>query len=295
MRHLDEPIYWLPLKDAAGNLRVFKSSPSAPPAPDYTGAANATAAGNLAAAQAAAEANRINQVTPYGNLTYTRKPGSTGENGWTQTTSLSPTQQALLDAQNQTSLGVSGLEGQGLGYLKNALDNPVNSSSLPSAPINAGQTAQDAIMAREQPSINQSDQALTTQLANQGIVPGSVAYTNAERTQGQQDNDLRSQAALAGINAGEQAQNQQFQLKTAEQNQPLNMLNSLRTGAQVTNPSFGGFAQQATTGGADLTGALNSQNNYNMGLYNSGVASANAANASTESAAGSMAGMLFMY
>ena len=47
-----------------------------PPAPDYTGAANATAAGNLDAARAAAAANRVNQITPYGNLTYSHN--STG-------------------------------------------------------------------------------------------------------------------------------------------------------------------------------------------------------------------------
>ena len=45
---------------------------SAAPAPDYTAAANATAAGNLEAARAATAANRLNQVTPYGNLTYTQ-------------------------------------------------------------------------------------------------------------------------------------------------------------------------------------------------------------------------------
>lgn len=46
------------------------SSPA--PAPDYKGAAEATAAGNLQAAQAATEANRVNQVTPWGSLTYTK-------------------------------------------------------------------------------------------------------------------------------------------------------------------------------------------------------------------------------
>lgn len=44
---------------------------SAPAAPDYIGQANATAAGNLAAARSQTTANRINQVTPYGSLTYT--------------------------------------------------------------------------------------------------------------------------------------------------------------------------------------------------------------------------------
>ena len=86
--------------------KLQKSSPSPPPAPDYTGAANATAAGNLDAAKAAAAANRVNQVTPYGNLTYSQDPsqaGSTGQGGWSATTTLAPAQQTLLDQQNQAS------------------------------------------------------------------------------------------------------------------------------------------------------------------------------------------------
>lgn len=45
---------------------------SAPPAPDYAAAAQATAQGNREAAEYAVNANRINQYTPYGSLTYTR-------------------------------------------------------------------------------------------------------------------------------------------------------------------------------------------------------------------------------
>jgi hypothetical protein len=47
---------------------------SAPPAPDYRSAAEETARGNLEAAKYATQANRINQYTPWGSLTYTRKP-----------------------------------------------------------------------------------------------------------------------------------------------------------------------------------------------------------------------------
>ncbi len=46
-----------------------KSAPSAPPPPDYAGAARETAAGNLDAARANIAANRVNQITPYGNVT----------------------------------------------------------------------------------------------------------------------------------------------------------------------------------------------------------------------------------
>ena len=59
---------------ANGFILLGKSDP--PPAPDYAGAANATAAGNLEAAKVAAAANRVNQVTPYGNLTYTQNQNS---------------------------------------------------------------------------------------------------------------------------------------------------------------------------------------------------------------------------
>jgi hypothetical protein len=77
MRYIDHPDQDLntrAFQKESGRLkRVFgKSDP--PPAPDYTAAANATAAGNLEAARYATEANRINQYTPYGSLEYTRTP-----------------------------------------------------------------------------------------------------------------------------------------------------------------------------------------------------------------------------
>lgn len=49
-----------------------KSSP--PPPPDYAAAAKETASGNLEATRAAIRANRINQYTPYGRLTYKQTP-----------------------------------------------------------------------------------------------------------------------------------------------------------------------------------------------------------------------------
>lgn len=263
-----------------------KSSPAAPPAPDYAGAATATAAGNLDAARAQTAANRVNQVTPYGSLTYTQNPGYGPDGGWTATQSLAPAQQQLLDQQNKTSLGLAGIADQGLGYVKDALNNNITEADLPANMVNAGQTGQDALMARYQPQIDQSHKALEAQLANQGITLGSEAYDNAMRVQNQSENDLRSQAALNGIKVGQDAQNQQLSLKTALQNQPLNMLNAVRTGSQVTNPTFTSVPQQGQTAGADLLGAATAQNGYNMGLYNSQVGQNNA----TTGAIGSLAG-----
>lgn len=253
-----------------------KDSPSAPPPPDYAGAAQQTAAGNLEAARAQTAANRVNQVTPYGSLTYTQNPGYGPDGGWTATQTLSPVQQQLLDQQNKTSLGLSSLADRGLGYVDKALSNNITMADLPASMINPGQTGQDALMARFQPQIDQSHKALEAQLANQGIVQGSEAYDNAMRTQTQSENDLRMQAALNGINVGQNAQNQQMSLKTALQNQPVNMLNAVRTGSQVTNPTFTSVPLQGQTAGPDMLGAAQGQNQYNMGLYNSEVAGNNA-------------------
>jgi hypothetical protein len=149
-------------------------------------------------------------------------------------------------------------------------------------------------MARFQPQIDQSHKALETQLANQGITQGSEAYDNAMRTQNQSENDLRMQAALNGINVGQNAQNQQLQLQTALQNQPLNILNAVRSGSQVTNPTFTTVPTQATTAGPDLLGAAQQQGSYNQGLYSSKVASSNSNNAATTGALGTaaMVGMM---
>lgn len=292
-----------------GTRKYYKSAPDAPPPPDYKGAAEQTAAGNLDAARASASANRVNQITPYGSVDWTKKPGSGPDDGWVQSTYLSPVQQQLLDQQNKTSLGLGGLADQGLGYVKDALGNPVNPASLqagmsylPADQVNAGQTGQDALMARFQPQIDQSHAALETQLANQGIAKGSEAYDNAMRTQGQSENDLKMQAALNGIKVGNDAQNQkmglynqQLSLQSALQNAPINILNAVRTGSQVTNPQFSGYAQQGQTAGPDYSGAAGQQNTYNMGLYNSGVAGANAGNGAAMSAVGTVATVAAMF
>lgn len=258
-----------------------KDSPSPPPAPDYTGAANATAQGNLEATRAAAAANRVNQVTPYGNLTYTHNPvyNSDGtlnpDAGWTATTSLSPAQQQLLDQQNKTSIGLAGLQDKGLNYVSDMLANKFDTSALPANQINAGQTAQDAIMSRLNPQFDQSENALRTRMANQGIAPGTEAWNNEFRTFNQGKNDAYTQAALQGMGIGQQARQQSLQEQAYLRNEPLNTLNAVRTGSQVTGPQFSSVPQQQTTSGADLLGATKAMGDYSMGNYNADMASQN--------------------
>ena len=73
----------------------------------------------------------------------------------------------------------------------------------------------------------------------------------------------------------------QYQLASALRNQNLNELNALRTGSQVTNPTFNSYAQQSTTAGPDMLGAAKAG-------YDAQVDGVNAANANS---AGMMKGL----
>lgn len=248
-------------------------SASAPPPPDYTGAAKETAAGNLEAARANIAANRVNQYTPYGSLEYeVSGEDKFGNPMWKATQSLAPAQQQLLDYQNQASLGLGELTGKGLGYVSNMLETPFDVSQLPSTGFNPSQSYQDAYMQRLAPQLQQGRDKLQQDLANRGIDIGSEAYDRAMQSQAQRENDLLLGATTQGFGVGQQARQQGLQEQAYLRNEPLNTLNAVRTGAQVQGPSFVNPAQQANTAGADILGATQ------MG-YNANLAASNAQNA----------------
>jgi hypothetical protein len=205
----------------------------------YFGAAQAQTLGNLAGAQQAVQANRVNQVTPYGNLNYTQTTDANGNPTWTATQSLSPELQALTQS---------------------SLQNLQQSQQTPMYGINPGETYSAAIMRRLSPQIAQSDEQQTAALANQGIVPGTVAYDNAMRTYNQQKNDLLTSAQIQGMNTGLQAQ----QLQGTQAGQ----IKSLAT------PSFINAPTQAAVAGPDYMGALQTQTNANIAAQNAALGQA---------------------
>ena len=238
-----------------------------------------TAQGNLEAARQATAANRVNQITPYGSLTYNINPEAQwdiyGNPTWTATQTLSPAQQQLLDYQNQASIGLGKLAGKGLGYVENMLQTPFDTSKLPSTGFNPSQTYQEAYMQRLAPQIQMGREQLQQQLANQGIDIGSKAYENAMRIQNQRENDLLAAATTQGFNVGQQARQTALQEQAYLRNEPLNTLSAVRTGAQVQGPQFVNSAQQATTAGPDLLGAAQMGYNAQMGAYNAQQAAQN--------------------
>jgi len=252
-----------------GGFLGLGPAPSAPAAPDYRAAAQETAAGNIDAARLATAANRVNQVTPYGNLSYAITGSDPyGNPTWTATQTLSPAQQQLLDYQNQTSLGLGRLAGQGLGYVENMLNTPFDVSKLPSTGFNPSQTYQEAYMQRLAPQLQQGREQLQQRLANQGIDIGSTAYDRAMMQQAQRENDLLAAATTQGFGVGQQARQSALQEQAYLRNEPLNTLSAVRTGAQVQGPQFVNSAQQATTAGPDILGAAQMGYNAQMGDFN---------------------------
>jgi hypothetical protein len=252
-----------------GGFLGLGPAPSAPAAPNYTAAAQATAEGNLDAARAATAANRVNQVTPYGRLDYSvTGQDPYGNPTWTATQSLSPEQQRLLDVQNQISGSLGQVANKGVSYVENMLNTPFDTSALPSTGFNPSQSYQDAYMQRLNPQITQNREQLQQQLANKGIDIGSTAYDRAMQTQAQRENDLLLGATTQGFGVGQQARQSALQEQAYLRNEPLNTLSAVRTGSQVTGPQFVNSFNQATTQGADLLGAAGMQYNAQMGDFN---------------------------
>lgn len=306
--------------------------PSAPPAPDYKGAAQEQGVANLKAGEQSASLSNPNIYTPYGNQTVSYAP--TGPNGNMQPTvtqSLTPDAQKTLDAQQRVQLGLANLGQQGLGVAQNVLGQPfqydgpeiqtsfgnngplqygADLSGVAKMPVNAGTTAQQAIMSRLQPQVEQNRSAMAQALANQGITEGSEAYSRAQTQRSQGENDLYTQAALQGLgldmSANQQGYNQQmgqaglynqamaqqfnqgqsaaqfgnsaalqrYQQQLAQYNQPLNQIAALMSGSQIQNPQF----QQYT--GANIQAApvfqgAQAQGNYDMGIYGQKMAGYN--------------------
>jgi len=230
-----------------------------------TGTQKAPDAPNYAALAAAdTQANRVNQVTPYGSSTW-----SQNGNQWTNTQSLSPEQQTLLNQSNQLKSNQGNLALGMTGKLGSTLNG-----AMPGVydPTQATNQATDQLMARINPMLDRQGNQLNTQLANQGITQGSEAWKNAQSDFGNQRNDAYTQAALQGINMGQSQQAQQYSQGMTNRNQPLNELNALQNGSQVTNPTF----STAPTASSQVTAG---QNSYNAAL--GGVNANNANNNNT--------------
>jgi len=227
--------------DALGN--PF-SSPASPGAPDYKGAAEATAAGNLKGAQEATRANRANQYNPFGSSVWTQGPG--GE--WSQKVSFSPEQQKLFDLSQS---GMASMMGQ----------------PMPEFGANR-ESVMKAMMGRSSEAIAQDRAQMESQLAAQGIPRNSPAFDTEMARFDRRLNDAQQQAEISAT--GQAATEYGSQL--AGRGQQFGMY---ATGMPQA-PQFNQFYNQQAVPGADYLGAAQQQGQFDMNQYNAQVAQKNA-------------------
>jgi len=242
----------------------------------YVQAAQQTAMGNIAGAQSATQANRINQSTPYGNLQYTQTgTDQFGNPIWSANQNLAPQfQGALGNLSNQ---------------LASQTATPFNASQFaPQTKVEGSgmegwDKATGLVMQRLAPQLERQQKSLDTQLANQGIMRGSEAYMQAQQDLGQRQNDLMNQAALAGQQVqqnlytqnlqgaalGNQAQAQAYNQALGGYNLPLAQLGAFRT---ATAPTYINPYQQAAVAGPDILGAYTSSEAAKIAQQNADAA-----------------------
>lgn len=238
---------------------------SAPQTPSPTQTAAAQTGSNISTALATQQLNTINQKGPQGSIDYTQSgtydftDPSTGKKytlpKLTQTTTLSPQQQAIYDTQQGTQQNLANVakdQSGRIGTLLNkpfSLDNDATESRLMEL---AGK--------RLDPLLDRRREQEIARMSNQGIKMGSTAYDRGIEQVNQGENDAYNQLLLTG-------RNQAVQEALLQRNQPLNEIIGLASGSQVQMPAFGGTPQTGLAG-TDVAGITQADYANRMGAYN---------------------------
>jgi hypothetical protein len=190
-------------------------------------------------------ANRPGQVTPWGGTNWTTESvidPATGQpvTKWTQTQSLSPEAQKMLDQQMAIGIGKGDVAGSLVGRMGSEFGAPVDWSGLspmggvPEAqftrptgdvgdPNEFRQRAEDAMYQKAQsrlaPQYDAKRQALEVKLRNQGLNPEDAAYKSQMEGLGRQESDAYDQAMWGATAAGRSESDSMFgqQLQRGDQ------------------------------------------------------------------------------
>lgn len=259
-------------------------SPSPPPAPDYAGAATAQGAANKDAAIASSRLNNPNVVNPLGTQTWTE--GATADDRPTLTQTYSPEQQALYEQSMRSKGLLGGLGEQGATALQGVVGKELDLSGAPAAPTAQGSRTDvyDAMMTRINEGTTASKDQKNSDLIAAGIRPGTKAYQDAMFGIDRGFNDARQQALIAAGAEGQrdfgmdtQARKDAIAEILASRQTPLNEINALMSGSQVSNPfAVPGAAQNANIAPAPIFGAAQAQGAADMNSYNAQAAGNNA-------------------
>jgi hypothetical protein len=194
-------------------------------------------------------ANRPTQYTPWGATNWTTESvtdPSTGEavNKWSQTQSLTPELQELLNKQNAIAGGKADIAGMLTGRMGSEFGNEMDWSGL--NPMGAAPTAQftlpeggdfdpnstragaeDAMYSqaksRLDPQFASKRQGLEMKMRNQGLGPEDAAWKSQMDTLGQQENDATNQAMWSASGEGRKESSQMYNQTMGQDMQNFNM------------------------------------------------------------------------
>ena len=265
---------------------------SAPPAPDYLGAATAQAQASEKATNTQNFANRPVINTPFGTQSWDTNAVIDPASGqkvtqWTQNTTLAPGLQDALDYQIDTQVGRSKLASGFMDLVKDEYKQPFDYAGLPKmAEVNAPaslttnltdytpglQTAFNfgsvptidsgfrdqvatQLMERMQPVHDYQQNQLETKLANQGFTQGSEAYNRALNELNQRQAMERFQALDQSGNEAQRLFNMQMQSQNTGYNQNMGA-------AQFSNQALG----QASALDMARMNAMNQATSQQQGL-----------------------------
>lgn len=298
------------------------SKPKPPKAPDYIGIAKQQGNENLNAAIATAQLSNPNMNTPYGNRSVTYDG-----NIPTVTDTLSDVGQQQFDSQNRIVNNLNNTAESGLNRVSDAMATPfdmskvqgysgapgmtVDPSKLSGRTVNPGVASYDdpivkALIERNKSYQDQQRSGTESDLLARGFNPGGSGYDSRIGQLGQQENDYRLAALLAGgqeqsrvaglesqiraqglgeqqavgadqsrvMGAESSRRGQDIQEQAYLRNLPLSELNALRTGGQPGMPQFQAY-QGANIAAAPLMDATMAQGNFAQQNYQNQIAAGN--------------------
>ncbi|GMM93122.1 hypothetical protein [Qipengyuania sp. MTN3-11] len=207
--------------------------------------------------------NMVSQQNPWGSVAYNQSGTTsyvdslTGKTvtvpQFTQTTTLSPEQQAIFDKSQAAQTNLAGIAEAQSGRVADALSDPFQFTNQ-----DAADWSYDLAQTRIAPQQQRNEAALRSRLVNSGIRPGTAAWNSEMERLTQANTDQNNMLALQG-------RSQAFSENLATRNQPLNELSALLSGSQVSNPAqMSSAAPQVGVGGVDYAGMV--QDNYQAKL-----------------------------
>ena len=214
--------------------------------------------------------NNGTQINPWGSVSTEQ----TGENSFvdsqgrsvstpsfTQTTTLSPQQQAIFDQSQGAQQNLAATANEQSGFLKEYLGDRFQFTN-----DDASQWAMDLASPRILQQQGQNEASLRTTLANKGIREGSASWDAEMARLTNANTDQMNQLALTG-------RSQAFGEALSTRNQPLNEISALLSGSQIQNPGTQSPAMaQAGVGGVDYAGLVKDKYNADVNRTNQGNA-----------------------